>query len=94
MTAGPPHQRERGRFPRVVRYLAWYLLMGTLSGMLAAVLVIEANVSGLKDLMLANDLLMPGTALLMFLFALTFASVAMGIGVMMIGHEPEDDKGG
>lgn len=94
MTAGPPHQRERSRFPRVVRYLAWYLLMGTLSGMLAAVLVIEANVSGLKDLMLANDLLMAGTALLMFLFALTFASVAMGIGVMMIGREPEDDEGG
>lgn len=78
----------------MVRYLAWYLLMGTLSGMLAAVLVIEANVSGLKDLMLANDLLMPGTALLMFLFALTFASVAMGIGVMMIAREPEDDTGG
>ena len=94
MTAGPPANRERGRIPRVVRYLAWYLLMGTLSGMLAAVLVIEANVSGLKDLMLANDLLMSGTALLMFLFALTFASAAMGIGVMMIGHEPEDDKGG
>lgn len=94
MTHGPHQNQSRSRVPRVVRYLAWYLLMGTLSGMLAAVLVIEANVSGLKDLMLANDLLMPGTALLMFLFALTFASVAMGIGVMMIGHEPEDDKGG
>lgn len=94
MTAGPPPDRRRGRVPRVVRYLAWYLLLGGLSGMLAAVLVIAANVSGLKDLMLANDLLVPGTALLMFLFALTFASLAMGIGVMMIAHEPEDDEGG
>lgn len=90
MTSSRPSRGERGRLPLVVRYLARYLLFGVLSGMLAAVLVIDANVSGLKDLMLASDQLLFGTALLMLLFALTLAGVAMGIGVMMIGHEPED----
>lgn len=76
--------------PELVRFLGLHCVLGAAFGVVAAAAVIISNVAGLKTLLeTSND---PAVALgmLYFMFALTFASLAMGAAVMLLPDKDDD----
>ena len=76
------------RLPRIVRYLGWHCLLGAIVGCLFAAFLVTINVGGLKDLLQASDAPYLPLVMLYVACALTFASVVMGVAVMVL-----DEKG-
>ncbi len=72
------------RMPVLLRFLARHLAFGVAVGVAFASLVILTNTAGLNDLLSADE--HPYVAILMLnvMCALTFGSLAMGIGVMTL----------
>ena len=75
------------RFPRLLRFLAFHAALGAVAGLVLAMVMIGANVAGLRDLMVASEALVLGSAMLAISFALTFASASMGTAIMLLPSE-------
>lgn len=76
------------RIPRLLEFLALHLGFGIALGLVFASLIVITNMSGLKDLLVNSSEPLLAIGLLYGLNALTFGSIAMGIGVMTL---PIDD---
>lgn len=83
--------------PRLLRFLGLHLAMGVAVGVAFAAIVILSNVSGIKTLIADSSSPYLVLALLYIMNALTFGSIAMGIGVMTLPmdrgcdmRDPED----
>lgn len=79
-TPVPPH--DGGGMPKLLRFLGLHLALGMAIGMGFAAVTIMTNTAGLKTLLEASDQPYLAMFLLYFMLALTFGSLAMGIGVM------------
>lgn len=72
------------RVPRLLRFLGLHLALGLAIGVAFSSLVIMSNVSGIKTLIAESSSPYLAVALLYAMNALTFGSLAMGIGVMTL----------
>ncbi|MDX2309331.1 MAG: hypothetical protein NW216_13910 [Hyphomicrobium sp.] len=75
------------RIPRLIEFLGLHLGLGIAIGFVFASLIVITNTSGLKDLLVNSQEPLLTLGLLYGLNALTFGSVAMGIGVMTLPVE-------
>ena len=84
-----PTNEPSERLPPLLHFLCMHMLLGLAIGVAFASLVVMTNVAGLKDLLAEAD--NPVLPLLLFygFNALTFASVTMGIAIMI---PPSDER--
>lgn len=79
--------------PPLVRFLLVHAAIGFAIAFVFVGGFLLADVGGMRTLMLASDIGMVAMLLFTFMTGLTFASVQMGVAVMLLG-EPEDDGDG
>lgn len=80
-------QKSRSVFqqmPLLLRFLARHLAFGVAVGVAFASLVILTNTAGLNDLLSADEHPYVAIFMLNVMCALTFGSLAMGIGIMTL----------
>ena len=87
---------KRARSPRLLRFLAQHLLVGVLFGIALAVVIASFDVGGFRSLLAGDQNPYLAMFLLIATFALTFGSLAMGVGIMSLPwgrafDELEDD---
>lgn len=78
--------------PHLIRFLGVHCAFGAAVGVVMAAAVIMTNVAGLKDLLETSSDPVVALGIFYFMFALTFASLSMGAGIMLL-PEKEDDEG-
>lgn len=78
--------------PRIVRFLAVHMAFGLFVGIAFASVLILTNAAGLNDLLAGDSSPLLPMFVFYFMFALTFASVAMGIGVMTMPRQSATAK--
>lgn len=71
----------------VLDFLLTHLLYGTVGGFLFGVLLLWADVGGLRTLIKGSDDGLLFVVLLFFGLFITFGSVGMGIGIMSLGED-------
>ena len=79
------------RLPRIIRYLGWHCLLGAIMGCLFAALLVTVNIGGLKDLLQASEAPYLPLVMLYVACALTFASLVMGVAVMVLDENGDPD---
>lgn len=79
------------QIPHLVRFLAVHCALGAALGVVFAAAVILSNVAGIKDLLETSNEPMVAMGMLYFMCALTFASLAMGAGVMLLPDKKPDE---
>jgi hypothetical protein len=72
------------RTPQLLRFLAAHMGFGIAVGIAFASLVVMTNTAGLNDLLTGDEHPYIAIAMLNIMCALTFGSLAMGIGVMTL----------
>ncbi len=77
--------------PGLLSFLLGHLLVGILAGWSLLGLLLWFDVAGLKTLIQHSRESWLVVALLLFGFAITFGSLAMGTGVMGLKHRKEQD---
>lgn len=85
----------RDRFdamPKLFRFLGANMLFGLAVGVALASAMVLTNAAGLNDLISGDGHPYLAVFSLLFLFALTFASVAMGVAIMTV-PPPKDGSG-
>jgi hypothetical protein len=84
---GSPGPSGSFQMPTLIRFLGLHLATGLAIGVIVASLMIMSNLAGLKDLL--DEAQDPFVAIfLLYAFnALTFGSVAMGIGIMTLPYD-------
>lgn len=75
---------EERTIPKLLEFLGLHLGIGVALGVVFASLIVVTNASGLKDLVVNSQEPIMVLALLYGLNALTFGSLAMGVGVMSL----------
>lgn len=80
--------------PPLLRFMLSHAAIGFALAFVFVGALLGADVSGLRTLLLASDIGWLALALLTFFSGLTFASVQMGLAVMMFGEDDDDDVGG
>jgi hypothetical protein len=79
-------------------YLAKHLALGVAMGWLVLTAILIIDVGGLRSVALSTQTALIVFPVLYILFAITFGSAGMGIGVMSLGqkdrHDDEDTRGG
>ncbi len=75
----------------LVPFLLWHGLAGMLAGWLTAGLVLAVDLGQLRQLIFGGELWLVPLVMLFGGFALTFASLAMGAGIMGLGRSAEAD---
>lgn len=86
-----PLKARMDRIPRLLRFLGLHLAFGAAIGVAFAALVIMSNVSDIKTLIAESSNPYLALALLYAMNALTFASIAMGVGVMTMPFDASCD---
>jgi len=93
----PRGARPYEGIPRLLRFLSLHLAFGISVGVAFAAIVVLSNVSGIKTLIAESSNPYLALGLLYAMNALTFGSLAMGIGVMTLPmdkpcdmRDPED----
>ncbi|MEQ1670386.1 MAG: hypothetical protein ABL893_05970 [Hyphomicrobium sp.] len=81
------------KLPRIVRFLAGHMAFGLAVGTAFASALVMTNAGGLKDLIAGDGHPYLAMFVLHFMFALTFASVAMGVGVMTMHKSKTPETG-
>ena len=81
------------RIPILLHFLGRNMVFGMSVGVALASSMILTNAAGLKDLIAGDHHPYLMVFLLEFMFALTFASVAMGIAVMTMRAQSSKDDG-
>lgn len=71
----------------VLEFLLTHLLYGTIGGFLFGVLLLWADIGGLRTLISDSDDGLMVVILLFFGLFVTFGSVGMGIGIMSLGED-------
>lgn len=79
--------------PPLVRFLLVHAAIGFVIAFVFVGGFLLADIGGMRTLMQASDVGLLALALFTFKTGLTFASVQMGVAVMLLG-EPEDDGDG
>lgn len=100
--AGRTPPQGRLQMPTLIRFLGLHLAMGLAVGVIVSSLMIWSNLAGLKDLLVDEQHPFVAIFLLYAFNALTFGSVAMGVGIMTLPYDgtcdmrdpnDKDDKG-
>jgi hypothetical protein len=73
----------------LLRYVLPHVAAGSVAGVAGAAAVIATNVGSLRDLVMHADGGWMACALLMFGFALTFGSAALGHAIVMLGADED-----
>ncbi|MCB1522180.1 MAG: hypothetical protein KDJ37_16640 [Hyphomicrobiaceae bacterium] len=83
-----------GQPQRLLTFLALHTALGAALGIAFAAVLVLANVAGIKDLLQSSS--EPVVPMILFFasFALTFGSIVVGIAVMSLPLETEDDDDG
>ena len=81
------HRPGMTQIPTLIRFLGLHLAIGLAIGVIVASLMIWSNLAGLKDLLVEAQEPFVAIFLLYSFNALTFGSVAMGIGVMTLPYD-------
>jgi len=76
--------------PYLIRFLGLHCALGAALGVVCAAAVVLSNVAGIKDLLETSNDPVVALAMLYFMFALTFASLTMGAGVMLLPGKDDD----
>jgi hypothetical protein len=79
-----------GRDP-IIRLIVMHWILGALTGIGCAVLLLVLDVGGLRSLLLRSDFLWLGLLLLCSGFAVTFGGVVSASAVMMVPTRDNDD---
>lgn len=79
---------------RLLRYLAINGVIGVTIAVIAVGGLLALDVHGLRRLILGDASPVLTVLLLLFGFVVTFASVAMGTAIMMLGRPPDPPDGG
>ena len=88
----PPSQPHfYDNVPKLLRFLGLHLALGAATGVAFAAIVIMSNVSGIKTLIAESSSPYLVLALLYGMNALTFASLAMAVGVMTLPFDSTCD---
>ncbi len=77
-------RRAQQQAPRLIRFLAGYMLLGLALGIAFASLVVLTNTAGLNDLLTGDEHPYIAIFMLNVMCALTFGSLAMGVAVMTL----------
>lgn len=80
----PDDSMPPARPPQLLRFLATHMAFGIAIGVAFASLVVLTNTAGLNDLLTGDEHPYIAIAMLNIMCALTFGSLAMGIGVMTL----------
>jgi hypothetical protein len=75
------------KLPSHVRFLGWHALQGAVVGLIAGAGLVLTNTAGLGDLFAGTSQPLAAYSLFFANFALTFASVKMGVAIMTIGRD-------
>ena len=76
---------------RLVRFLAGHAVAGALIALATVSLLLIADVGGLRGLVVRSDVGLLALAVMSGFFVITFASVQMGVAVML--HLDTEDRG-
>jgi len=76
----------------LLRFLLHHCLIGIASGWLVLGGLLASNAMGLRDLIFTSNHWLEAMVLLLVFFAITFGSLAMGTGVMMMSDTDEGPK--
>jgi len=76
--------------PKLIRFLLAHCLIGIAAGGLLLAGLLGADIGGLGTLVRADQSPILVVALLAFLFAITFGSMAMGTAIFMLRSDPPD----
>lgn len=79
----PLKQHEKN----VIDFLLTHMLYGTIGGFLFGVLLLWADIGGLRTLISTSDDAVLIVILFFFGLFVTFGSVGMGIGIMSLGED-------
>ncbi|MDZ4843425.1 MAG: hypothetical protein SH859_14970 [Hyphomicrobium aestuarii] len=83
MTNGPNRRNEGEQLPKLVRFMLSHALVGALIGLAMAATLVSANVSGLRDLLMASNEPIVPTVLLATGFSTFIISVWVSAAVML-----------
>ena len=87
----PDSEPRKARLPYLLRFLGLHMALGMAAGIAFAALVVLFNVGALKDLISTTEQPVLAQFMLYAMFALTFASLAMGVAIMTLPHDDTDD---
>jgi hypothetical protein len=74
----------------VVRLIVTHWILGALTGMVCAALLLLVDIAGLRSLLMASDMCWVGILLLLSGFAITFGGVVCASAIMMVPVDGED----
>lgn len=77
--------------PRLVRFLSFYAALGFAVALAFTVLIIAFDIASLRSLIRSSSDKWLVLSSLVIVLSITFASVAMGIAVMLLPHSEDDD---
>jgi hypothetical protein len=89
MQSGPAVEQPPGtrRVPELIRFLGLHMAIGLAIGVIIASAMIMSNLAGLRDLLVDAEEPLVAILLLYAFNALTFSSVAMGVGIMNLPYD-------
>lgn len=80
--------------PKHIKFLAYHAALGFAFAIFLVLTLLVFNVANLRELLLHSNMKWTALFILTFFMGLTFASVQMGIAIMRIGKDDDDDDQG
>lgn len=87
MSSNEPEDDKRWRLPPLLRFLGLHLVLGAAVGIAFVSLLILMNFAGLKELIADTENPYVAMLLLYSFNVVTFGSVTMGIGIMIMPRD-------
>ncbi|TAN58069.1 MAG: hypothetical protein EPN20_16785 [Magnetospirillum sp.] len=75
-----------------LKFLAKHLFFGVVAAITFGVLVLATDLSHIRTMLMESGNPYPVVALMFFGLIITFGSVAMGVGIMSLAGDDEDDS--
>ncbi len=92
MTGRSPLEAPGARVPRLLRHLGINLALGAMVGVAFTALLLALNIANLRDLIANSGSAALAVFMIGFVNVLTFGSLSMGTGIMLLPRDEPDDS--
>ena len=80
--------------PKLVKFLIFHALLGFVIALAGVLVILALDIVNLRTLIMTSDVKWMAAFALIFLMTITIASVTMGVAVMRLPYDDDDDLPG
>ena len=77
--------------PKLVKFLIFHALLGFVIALAGVLVILALDIASLRTLIMSSDVKWMAAFALIFLMTITIASVTMGVAVMRLPYDDDDD---